>query len=170
MDNRARLDFLFLNGKVNLDRGRLFDCSPGPKPPSFDFDRVEGMLLGVAVGDSLGVTSEGLSPEERSAFFGEVRDYLPNRYVDEERGFPSDDTQLTFWTLEQLIADKGFVPENVALRIANGGRIFGAGRTVRGFLANFKAGTPWYESGPKSAGNGAIMRIAPMLIPHLRRG
>lgn len=170
MDNRARLDFLFQQGLINLDRGRLFDYCPGPKPATFDFDNAEGMLLGVAIGDALGITSEGMFPAERRACFGEVRDYIPNRYVDEARGFPSDDTQLTFWTLEQLIADKGFVPENVAHRIANSGRIFGIGRTVRDFLANFKAGTPWYKSGPKSAGNGAIMRIAPMLIPHLRTG
>ena len=32
----------------------------------------------------------------------------------------------------------------------------------------FQAGSPWFEAGPKSAGNGALMRIAPMVIPHLR--
>jgi ADP-ribosylglycohydrolase len=102
--------------------------------------------------------------------YGEIRDYIPNRYVNEARGFPSDDTQLTFWTLEQLIKDKGFVPESVATRFAHGGRIFGIGSTVREFLANLKAGVPWYQSGPESAGNGALMRIAPILVPHLRSG
>lgn len=84
-------------------------------------------------------------------------------------GLPSDDTQLAFWTLEQLIEDKRFIPEHVAARFANAGRIFGIGSTVRRFLANYKSGTPWYESGPESAGNGALMRIAPILIPHLKK-
>ena len=30
------------------------------------------------------------------------------------RGTPSDDTQMSFWTLEQMLKDGGFVPENVA--------------------------------------------------------
>jgi ADP-ribosylglycohydrolase len=42
------------------------------------------------------------------------------------------------------------------------------GGTVGGFLARRKAGHHWDECGPKSAGNGALMRIAPILIPHLR--
>jgi len=62
------------------------------------------------------------------------------------------------------------VPENVATRFAHGGRIFGIGSTVREFLTNLKAGMPLFESGPESAGNGALMRIAPILVPHLRVG
>jgi ADP-ribosylglycohydrolase len=82
---------------------------------------------------------------------------------------PSDDTQLAFWTLEQMIADGGFVPENVARRFCQE-PIFGIGSTVRRFISNFKAGKPWYECGPESAGNGALMRIAPMVTPHLATG
>jgi len=38
----------------------------------------------------------------------------------------------------------------------------------REIINNYKSGSPWHESGPKSAGNGALMRIAPMVIPHLK--
>jgi ADP-ribosylglycohydrolase len=76
---------------------------------------------------------------------------------------------IAFLTLEQLIEDKGFVPERVAEGFCRG-RIFGIGSTVRRFLANFQAGVPWYQSGPESAGNGALMRIAPMLVPHQKSG
>ena len=65
---------------------------------------------------------------------------------------------------------KGFVPENVAEKFANSGRIYGIGSTVSRFLRNFKSGKAWEESGPRSAGNGALMRIAPMLLPHLKAG
>lgn len=170
MDNESRLQELFRRGEIQLERGALFGHAVSPKPSTFDFDKVEGMLLGIAVGDALGVTTEGMLPDERRSRYGEIRDYIPNRYVNEARGFPSDDTQLSFWTLEQLIKDRGFVPENVAARFARGERIFGIGSTVREFLANLNAGKPWYQSGPRSTGNGALMRIAPILVPHLRSG
>jgi ADP-ribosylglycohydrolase len=128
------------------------------------------MLLGIAIGDALGITTEGMLPRERRSLYGEIREYLPNRYVNEPRGFPSDDTQLSFWTLEQLIQDGGFVPEGVAVKFFSSGRIFGIGETVRTFLRNYDSGQPWYQSGPGSAGNGALMRIAPIVVPHLRSG
>jgi ADP-ribosylglycohydrolase len=68
--------------------------------------------------------------------------------------------------LEQTLSDGRFNPEHVAARFCRG-RIFGLGKTVRQFIANYKTGMPWYECGPKSLGNGSLMRIAPILIPHL---
>jgi len=129
------------------------------------------MMLGLAVGDALGVTTEGRLPAERAARHGEIRDYLPNRRHDGKAlGYPSDDTQLAFRTLEEMIADGVFIPENVAARFCLN-RIFGIGSTVKAFVANYQSGQkPWYECGPKAAGNGALMRIAPMLIPHLKTG
>jgi predicted DNA-binding transcriptional regulator YafY len=41
------------------------------------FDRIERMLLGLAIGDSLGNTTEGQLPEMRHP----IRDYQPNRYA-----------------------------------------------------------------------------------------
>jgi ADP-ribosylglycohydrolase len=93
---------------------------------------------------------------------------LPNPYADGKViGLPSDDTQLAFWTLELLIQERGFKPEQVARRFCLD-QIFGIGSTVSRFRHNYRTGKPWYECGPKSAGNGALMRIAPMLIPHLK--
>lgn len=68
-------------------------------------------MLGMAIGDSLGNTSEGQLPEERSRTFGTIRDYLPNHHVKgaataatgRPKGYPTDDTQLAFWTLEQML-------------------------------------------------------------------
>ena len=167
-DNRNMLSHLFDEGKINIKRGAIFDASPKPMPDNLDFDRIEGMLLGLAVGDALGNTTEGMRAGQRAKLYGEIRNYLPNRHAGlKEVGLPTDDTQLAFWTLEQLIEDRGFVPKHVADRISSG-RIFGIGSTVRRFLLNYEHGIPWFESGPKSAGNGALMRIAPMLCPHLK--
>lgn len=157
------------DGTIRLGRGKLLAVEPAPKRPHFDFGRVEGMMLGLAIGDSLGNSSESLPPSHRRQLFGEVRDYRPHADHTEIRGYPSDDSQLAFWTLEQLVTDGAFLPERVAQRFAHG-RIFGIGQTVRGFLRNLKSGVPWQQSGPESAGNGALMRIAPILVPHLRAG
>lgn len=168
--NRKILDHFFETEQIDIRRGDIFDHPPGPMPDDFDFDRIEGMLLGLAIGDSLGNTTEGMLPKERQRAFGEIRGYLPNRYAGGNPvGMPTDDTQLAFWTLEQLIADKGLIPENLAKRFCRD-RIFGIGSSVFRFLKNFKSDLPFQECGPKSAGNGALMRIAPMLLPHLRSG
>ncbi len=52
--NREILDWLFDEGRINVERGPLFGEAPGPLPPDLDFDRVRGMMLGLAIGDALG--------------------------------------------------------------------------------------------------------------------
>ena len=169
-DNRKLFDALIEDNKIEIKRGALFDYGPVPVPDDSIFSRIEGMMLGLAIGDALGNTTEGQLPEARYKRHGEIRDYLPNRYTNNEtKGVPTDDTQLAFWTLEQLIADEGFVPENLADRFCRD-QIFGIGSTVWEFLSNYKSGKSWYECGPHSAGNGALMRIAPMIIPYIRTG
>jgi len=167
--NKDQLTHLFVNNLIRLNTSVLFDTSISAKPHSFNFNKVEGMMLGLAVGDSLGNTSESLLPSERHARHGEITDYLFNRHIGDKIGLPSDDTQLAFWTLEQMLIDNEFIPDNVAKKFTEN-RIYGIGQTVSGFLRNYKAGEHWYRSGPKSAGNGALMRIAPIIIPHLRNG
>jgi ADP-ribosylglycohydrolase len=142
----------------------------GPHDPAsgaVQADRVAGMLLGLAIGDALGNTSEGLAPAERAALHGEIRDYLPNDHAGGRRvGLPSDDSQLAFWTLESLLERGGLDPDDLSARFASR-PIFGLGNSVRQFLRNREQGvTPWYRCGAESAGNGALMRIAPLVLLH----
>ncbi len=167
INNTELFHTLLAKGEIRLRAGPLFDVIPKPLPAGFDFGRIEGMMLGLAVGDALGNTTESWNPWERRARHGEIRDYLPNWQSGERTGLPSDDTQLAFWTLEQLLADGGLIPANLAARFCRE-RIFGIGATVRGFIRNCTSGVPWYRCGPRSAGNGALMRIAPLVIPHLK--
>lgn len=128
------------------------------------------MLVGLAVGDALGNTTAGWLPARRQAVYGEVRDYRPHPATGRPHGLPSDDSQLAFWTLEQLLANFGLEPDHLAARFCRD-HIFGIGGTVREFVVNYRErGLPWYMAGPRSAGNGALMRIAPRLLPHLRSG
>jgi ADP-ribosylglycohydrolase len=160
--NRVVLDRLFAEGGIDLHKGPLLDQTPPISPHGVEFDKVEGMLLGLAVGDALGATTESCLPSERREAYGEIRDYLA-----EVNAFATDDSQLAFWTLEQLLKDDGLIPENVARRFSLD-PIVGIGATVQEFLSNLKSGKPWHAAGPKSAGNGALMRIAPIVVPHLK--
>ncbi len=167
IDNYPLLTEMLTTGRIRMEDAPFLHAAPLPLPASFNFDRIEGMLLGLAIGDSLGNTSEGMLPAQRQRE-GDIRDYDQNPYANWRRvGTPSDDTQLAFWTLEQLLEDDGLVPEHLAERFCRG-RIFGIGSTVSEFLREFNdRGVPWSEAGQASAGNGALMRIAPLVVPHL---
>ena len=152
----------FLPAKLALLQGPK-DRVTGAVPA----DRIRGMLLGLAIGDALGNTSEGLSATERHDRYGEIRDYLPNPRAGNTRvGLPSDDSQLAFRTLESLLELGMIDPADLSARFATG-EIFGIGRSVRQFLGNREQGVaPWYRCGAESAGNGALMRIAPVVLAH----
>ncbi|MHB8085733.1 MAG: ADP-ribosylglycohydrolase family protein [Dehalococcoidia bacterium] len=169
IDNTGLLHDLIANRTIRLNNGAFLNNIPNNLSEYFTFDKVEGMLLGAAIGDSLGATSEGLTGRKRLSKYGEIRDYLPgHRSNNRSIGVPTDDTQLTFWTLKQLIEDHGLVPDNLAKRFCEH-HITGIGSTVRAFIGNYKDyHKPWYLSGEDSLGNGALMRISPVLIPYLR--
>ena len=86
------LNNLLTDRQIRIRRGRLLDIAAEPKPADFDFGKVEGMLLGIAIGDLLGRPAESLLPAERRGRYGEIRNYIPDRYTTDCRGLPSDDT------------------------------------------------------------------------------
>ena len=170
VNNTSLLDGLLSQNIIRLYDSELLHIPPPPLPSDLDFNKVEGMLLGVAIGDSLGATSEGRSPIVRQKSFGEIRDYVPGKRSNNKPiGVPTDDTQLTFWTLKQLILDDGLVPDNLAKRFC-GHHIIGIGTTTKNFIRNYKNDNkPWYNAGLDSLGNGALMRISPIIVPYLRK-
>ena len=66
------LDDLFRNRSIRLNRGALFDSDITPKPSSFDYDRVEGMFLGIVIGDALGFLSKSMLPVHRMSAYGGI--------------------------------------------------------------------------------------------------
>jgi len=165
IDNTVLLRDLLAKGRIRMRDSEIVYQSPPPLPESFGFEKVEGMLLGLAIGDALGAPSEGKQPAKRHDLYGEIRDYVAGR---RGVGVATDDTQLAFFTLEQLITDGGLDPDDLAQRFCKH-RIWGIGGTVKGFIKNYKdRHVPWYEAGLDSLGNGALMRIAPVVVPYLR--
>jgi len=154
--------------RINFETSRL-DALPRPAAiATTDLaDRVRGMLLGIAIGDALGNQCESMVPAHRADRLGHISDYLPNRHMGGRRvGTPSDDTQLSFWTVEHLLAHGQLNPDALSTLFASR-RIFGRGRATGDFVNARRAGAAWWEAGQPSAGNGALMRIAPMVLPHL---
>lgn len=169
-----RLGGRFAGGAL-VHEGEVVHLAAFPLPDddgSHRRDRLEGMLLALAIGDSLGNTTESINPSaRRAAVGGEIRGYLPNAHAGHaEVGLPSDDTQLAFWTLEHLLEHDRLVPQRLAERFCRE-RIYGIGSAVRAFVRAFKdEGKPWRMAGQPSAGNGALMRIAPVIVPYVARG
>ncbi|MBY0491146.1 MAG: ADP-ribosylglycohydrolase family protein [Gemmatimonadaceae bacterium] len=154
-----------------LEQTRLAILPPAPPLDSPDLpDRVRGLLLGIAIGDALGNRTEGLDPAEREAQHGRITGYAPSRYANGAiAGTPSDDTQLTARTLEQLVDDGALIADELAFRIAND-RLFGVDRATLDFCKALRTGAPWWECTQHSAGNGAMVRIAPLILPHAVNG
>jgi ADP-ribosyl-[dinitrogen reductase] hydrolase len=170
IDNSVLLKKLLARGRIRLQDGDTLREIPSALPESIGFQKIEGMLLGLAIGDSLGAASEGMLPTERRRRYSEIRSYLPIRTSEYRSvGVPTGDTQLSFWTLEQLIVDRGLIPENLARRFCEH-RIRGIGNTTRAFIRNCKGkNVRWYSAALDSLDNGALMRVAPVIVPHLRQ-
>jgi len=171
IDNAPLLRDLIAKKRIRLRDSPVLHQIPAPLPDSFTYEKIEGMLLGLAIGDALGATSEGLKPSDRNGLYGEIRDFQADRRPGHHRpvGVGTDDTQMSFWTIEQLIDDGGLDPQKLAGKFCRH-RIWGIGGTVRQFIGNFKdKHSPWYEAGPESLGNGALMRIAPIILPYLHK-
>ena len=165
-DSTRQVRELFDRGLLEAEDSDWLTRPVPPLEPEPDLDRVDGMLWGLAVGDSLG-RPEGVPPQARRARYGDRRDYLPNSHTGLAMGYPSDDTQLAFWTVEHLLAHGGLEPGTLVRDFLAGGRVFGLGQTLKEVFRRVQAGVPWEQAGLRSAGNGALMRIAPVLLPHL---
>jgi ADP-ribosyl-[dinitrogen reductase] hydrolase len=157
-------------GRLRVSATALRGLPEIPARPVPAWDRVEGMLLGLAIGDALGNTTEGRLPHVRRTEHGEIRDYLPNRRAGGRAvGVPSDDTQLAFGLLRVLLEHPHLDATELLTHFSEI-PITGMGGTVRGALNAWRGGAAWPEAGQPSAGNGALMRIAPVLLPHLGGG
>lgn len=167
---RRKLEDMLDAGRIHLETlptqlQRPHRCEIGPLPAN----RVKGILLGVAIGDALGNTSESMRSSDRWASYGEIRDYLPNPHAQGARiGLPSDDTQLTVWTLESLL-EIGEPDLDELASSYRQHRIFGIGRTMRSFFTALDQqqgnGEAW-DARQHSAGNGALMRVPGAFLPH----
>ncbi|MFN4140445.1 ADP-ribosylglycohydrolase family protein [Aestuariivirga sp.] len=136
-------------------------------------DRARGALLGLAVGDALGTTLE-FRPKDSYEPLTTIVGGGPFRL---KPGEWTDDTTMAL-ALGTSLAEKGGLDERDLMErfchwaekgeYSHNGRCFDIGNTVRGALDRFRrSGDPVAGStDPQSAGNGSLMRLAPVAILH----
>ncbi|MDO8689027.1 MAG: ADP-ribosylglycohydrolase family protein, partial [Dehalococcoidia bacterium] len=132
-------------------------------------DRYRGCLLGLATGDALGTTLEFEDPGS----FKPITDMVGGGPFRLAPGQWTDDTSMALCLAESLVEKKGFDPIDQLERylrwwregyLSSNGRCFDIGATVSAALHRFSETRQPYcgSTSPNSAGNGSIMRLAPV--------
>ena len=134
-------------------------------------EQFKGCLLGLAAGDALGTSLEFKPPGS----FVPIQDMLGDGPFHLKAGEWTDDTSMALCLAESLIERQGFDPMDQMERylrwyrqghLSSNGRCFDIGNTVRQALESFERNREPYSgsSDPYSAGNGSLMRLAPVAI------
>lgn len=135
--------------------------------------RYRGALLGLATGDALGTTLEFRPP----GTFTPIDDMIGGGPFRLSPGEWTDDTSMALCLAESLIECRGFdaidqLERYVRWRddghLSSNGRCFDIGNAVSAALARFeRTREPWCGSdAPHTAGNGSLMRLAPVVLAH----
>jgi len=131
--------------------------------------RYQGCLLGLAVGDAVGTTVEFMPPGS----FPLVEDMVGGGPFGLNVGEWTDDTSMALCLADSLLTCKGFDAGDQMDRyvrwwkegyLSSNGRCFDIGGTVSQALRRYQqTGNPLSGStDPHSAGNGSLMRLAPI--------
>ena len=152
---------------------------PAPRRPPSMRDRFRGTLLGLAVGEALGAPAEFLTAEQVVENYGVLTEMVGGGVYDVAPGETTDATEMMLCLAESLADNGGFDPEDVMARY---GAWFESqphhvSLTVRAALISYRSGTHWdlasrraFEIlGGPTAGNGSLMRCAPVGLLLLRR-
>lgn len=132
-------------------------------------DRFMGCLLGLAVGDAVGTTLEFRA----RGSFTPIGDMTGGGPFNLAPGQWTDDTSMALCLASSLVEGGAFDPADQMSRyvrwreegyLSSNGRCFDIGNATASALARFKrTGDPFSGSAaPNSAGNGSIMRLAPV--------
>jgi ADP-ribosyl-[dinitrogen reductase] hydrolase len=136
-------------------------------------ERYSGCLTGLAAGDALGTTLEFLSP----GTFTPIEDMQGGGPFKLQPGQWTDDTSMALCLAESLIEKQAFDPVDQLQRycrwfregyLSSNSRCFDIGLTVAEALRRFeKTGEPYCGStDPQKAGNGSLMRLAPVAMAY----
>jgi ADP-ribosyl-[dinitrogen reductase] hydrolase len=141
-------------------------------------DRARGALLGLAVGDALGGPLEFLSADEiRGRHREPVRDYIGGGWLSLEPGHGTDDTAMAIALARSAATSIGYDPGRALAAYLEWFRSGppDVGSTTRAALAAADAGESiddatleLHRRTGKTAGNGSLMRIAPIALRHLQ--
>lgn len=140
-----------------------------------DPDRQRGAFLGLAVGDAVGATLEFRAPGS----FAPIDDMLGGGPFDLPPGAWTDDTSMAACMAQSLVERGGFDRDDQMRRYlawyrdghwSSTGRCFDIGGATARALERYEHGGDPYagSADPDSAGNGSLMRLAPIPIAYAR--
>lgn len=132
-------------------------------------ERYRGALLGLAAGDALGTTLEFHTPGS----FQPIDDIVGGGPFRLQPGEWTDDTSMALCLAASLIERRAFDPVDQLERyvrwhregyLSSNGRCFDIGNTTHAALTRFERTHQPYcgSTDPQAAGNGSIMRLAPV--------
>lgn len=127
-------------------------------------------FLGLAIGDALGATTEFMTPREIKAKYGTLRKIVGGGWLRLKPGAVTDDTQMSF-CIARAIRDSGkwdlsAVARNFADWMKS--RPIDIGATcAKGISSYMRNGTLEMPHNEWDAGNGGVMRMAPVAIGSL---
>lgn len=148
-----------------MERTTAQSTSGGSPTP---LERFQGCLLGLAAGDALGTTVEFSPPGS----FPPVSDMVGGGPFGLEAGMWTDDTSMALCLADSLLERGWDLADQMDRYVrwwkegyrSSTGSCFDIGITVSGALSRYlKTGDPLAGStDPRSAGNGSLMRLAPV--------
>lgn len=138
-------------------------------------DRYRGSMMGLAVGDAVGAAVEFMPP----GTFAPLTDMIGGGPFDLMPGEWTDDTSMALCLGESLVERNGLDPADQLGRYlrwyregyrSSTGQCFDIGNTVRKALERFAAEgcAQCGSTDPHEAGNGSLMRLAPVPLYYAR--
>ena len=136
-------------------------------------ERVQGALLGLAVGDALGAPLEFLSPEIARSRFGHLTEMVGNSTW--APGEWTDDTAMALGIARGILHDPADpCPEAGRRWLAWERGAKDVGSTIRAALGGFRQTDDWFMAARqtpqaregKAAGNGSLMRTLPVALAY----
>ena len=129
--------------------------------------RARAAFLGLAVGDALGATTEFMTPGEIRAKFKVHRKIVGGGWLHLKPGQVTDDTDMSLCIARAVVRGGGWnlraVAEEFVLWLRSNPPDVGATcrRGIRDYMIHGRLQTPYNEW---DAGNGAVMRMAPVAL------
>ena len=133
-------------------------------------DRALGAFLGLAVGDALGATVEFMLPREIQYQYGIHRDIIGGGWLKLKAGRVTDDTEMSLALGRALLASDGWNVNAVADSFVAWlkTRPVDIGNTCRRGIQRYMVnGSLCGSVSEGDAGNGAVMRILPVVLATL---
>ena len=130
-------------------------------------NRTTASMLGFAIGDALGATTEFMSQDDIQIKYGVLRDIVGGGWLELEPGDITDDTEMMLCVARSLVECSGYNAKDIADRLVDWWQddpVDVGSACRRGLYLYAKSGILQRKRDDEVAGNGAVMRILPFIL------